>query len=437
MSKPDNTATHYSLHCSDGSVITPAAGKTVTIGQGDVADIRLSSDGPYADIPVIAKIVETEDGSPCIVRVSKFIPLRLSGREVHYLHHLSDKDSIEVGDLEPRISFRVEPGAQPPQTLVRRGLSRRGLAVAIIALALLFGSALWWVMRMSSRDQLSDEMLSAAQASLYRIQVDSLFLFEGDSLVETYAYPTPPAGTAFLTTDSLLVTARHCIEPWLNAVSVADIPDLASNENPAVRLAARAETHNQLAAEDEAQMSLLSGITLTDSRGREFRVRSSAFAVNRSRDEIIELGPYDTDLFWRNIQARYGRSDMMLGDAVACRMSRPGAIELADSALLASELRPRSALNFLGFPVTQGRDETAELETDVLRQPLARSVDDPSAFFMLAHGGRLSPGYSGGPVLMLSPSGARGFVAVGLVSVLDHTNGHRSYSVPSTEIPRL
>lgn len=426
---------HFSLHTSDGRVISPAAGKTVIMGQCEGSDIRLSNPGPFEDVAV-AKIIPSGSGGWCLVRLSRDYPVSVSGRAVAYVHHLEDKDNIEAGTLEPTVRFRIGPGAQPPQTIVHRGLSRRGVAVLTTAFILLVLSAAWWVRHVTGRDSLSEQMLAAAQASLYRLEVDSLFLFEGDSLMGTYAYPAAPAGTAFLTADSLLVTARHCVEPWLNAVDVAGIPELAGNDNPAIRMALQAETYNVLAGDGAPRMTLVSGVTLTDSRGRKIRMRSSAFTIDRSRDEIVELGSYDTDLYWRNIQARYGRSDMMLGDAVACRMSRAGSIVLADSSVLAEELHQRRGLTFMGFPLSQGRDETAEVETAELSQPLARLAEDPAHFFMLAHGGRLAPGYSGGPVLMLSPSSEDGFVAAGVISVLDRENNHRSYSVPATEIPK-
>lgn len=426
---------HYSLHTSDGRIITPAAGQILVIGQGEDAGLRLSNPGPYLDFPV-AKIVVTDDGW-CLVRLSRFVGVDVNGSPVRYIHRLEDRDFIDFPGLSPSVRFRVSDGAQPPQTIVHQGVSRRGIALTVVALVFLLFSAGWWLLRMNARDSLDNDMISLAERSLYRLEVDSLLLFEGDSLREVYAYPIPPAGTAFLTADSLLVTARHCVEPWINAIDAPDIPDLPANDNPAVRLALSAETSNQLAPEDEAPMRLVSSIRLTDSRGRVLRIRSDRFRIDRSRDEIVELGDYDRDLYWRNIQARYGRDDMMLGDAVSCRMNRPGSIRLlSDTAAFATALRPRRSLTFMGFPVTQGHDLSAEVETDRLRQPILALPDDSARFSMLSHGGRLAPGYSGGPVLVLDSDAPLGFAAVGVISVLDRTNGHRSYSVPSTAIPR-
>lgn len=426
---------HYSLNLSDGRILTPGRGKTVVIGQGPDADVRLSNPGPYEDVNV-ARIEPCGPGSWRLLRLDKHYPVAVNGREVGHVCYLDDKDAVEVEGLEPHFRFRLHEGPEPGETQVHSGLSRRGAVVLVAALLMFVAGLVWWVVRLSERDSLTEPMVASAMSSLYRIEVDSLLYFEGDSLVEVYEYSSPRTGTGFLTTDSLLVTARHCVEPWLNALTVAEIPDILSNNDGAVQLALRAETAAQLAGEGEPEPRLVASMTVTDERGATRRLRSTQFGFDRSRDEIIECGDWENDYFWRNIQARYDRGEVMLGDAVACRMDSAGSIRLASPTILENELKPRRTLSFLGFPLTQGRDETAELETDFLRQPLSRPEGEPEAFMMLAHGGRLSPGYSGGPVLMRSDEAPEGFVAVGVISVLDRTNGHRSYSVPTTAIPR-
>ncbi len=426
---------HYSLNLSDGRILTPGVGKNVIIGQGEDADLRLSNPGPYEDT-VVARLEPCGQGEWRLVRLGQDYPVAVNGRDVAHVHYMRDGDSLEVGDLKPSFRFRLHEGAQPSETRMERRSPRvLIIALCISGIAMLAGMG-WWMKRVTARDTLSDEMVSQAMTALYKIEVDSLLYFEGDSLIDFYVYPAPRQGTAFLCADSLLVTARHCIEPWLNAVTAGEIPDLASNGDPAVQLALRTETAAQLSADDEPLPHLVSSLTITDAGGQVRRMHSSDFRIDRSRDEILELGGWDEDLFWRNIQARYDKSDMMLGDAVSCRMDTAGAIQLATVEQLAGELKPRRTLSFLGFPQTQGHDETADLEIDYLRQPLHGQDGEDGVYMMLAHGGRLAPGYSGGPVLMRSEAVPSGFVAVGVISVLDRTNGHRSYSVPATSIPK-
>ncbi|MDE6277051.1 MAG: hypothetical protein K2M06_02985 [Muribaculaceae bacterium] len=431
----DDRQVHYSLNLSDGRIFTPGRGKTVVIGQKSDADVRLSNPGPYEDVNV-ARIEPCGPGEWRLLRLGRDYPVAVNGKDVGHVCYLSDKDAVEVAGLEPHFRFRLHEGPEPGETKVHTGLSRRGVGVLAAAMAMMVAGIVWWVVKMSDRDELAEPMVASAMSSLYRIEVDSLLYFEGDSLVDAYEYASPRSGTAFLTTDSLLVTARHCVEPWLNALTAAEIPDILSNTDASVQLALRAETAAQLAGDEDPLPKLVSSMILTDASGTSMRLRSTDFMFDRSRDEIIECGSWEEDFYWRNIQARYDRGEVMLGDAVACRMDTAGCIRLADRTLMESELKPRRTLSFLGFPLTQGRDETAELESDFLRQPLARPEGEDEGFMMLAHGGRLSPGYSGGPVLMRTDAAPEGFVAVGVISVLDRTNGHRSYSVPTTAIPK-
>ncbi|MDE6311188.1 MAG: FHA domain-containing protein [Muribaculaceae bacterium] len=426
---------YYSLNLSDGRVLTPGAGKRVVIGQGPDADLRLSNPGPYEEM-VVARVESCGPGRWRLIRLGRDYPIAVNGRDIAHVHYLEDGDSLEIGGLEPTFRFRLHEGEIPLDTRIEHRTPRTLLLAMFAGSILVLAGLVWWMSRITGRDALSDEMVEQAMSAVCRIEVDSLLYFEGDSLIEYYAYPSPRTGTAFLCTDSMLVTARHCVEPWLNAVVAEDIPNVASSNDRAVQLALKAETAAQLADEDDARHMLISSFTVTDSDGRVRRMRSSDFKIDRSRDEIIELGGWDEELYWRNIQARYEDGEMMLGDAVTCRLDTAGAIQLADAELVAKELKPRRTLSFLGFPLTQGHDETPELESDYLRQPLHELDGETGIYMMLAHGGRLAPGYSGGPVLMRCDAAPAGFVAVGVISVLDRTNGHRSYSVPVTSIPR-
>lgn len=72
-----------------------------------------------------------------------------------------------------------------------------------------------------------------------------------------------------------------------------------------------------------------------------------------------------------------------------------------------------------------------DFKSDELRLPMEEMAECPWRIFMIAHEGGLTPGFSGGPVIVRNGSG---FKAVGVVSVVDAQNSNRSYSVPISEL---
>ena len=69
-------------------------------------------------------------------------------------------------------------------------------------------------------------------------------------MLEAIALDRQVAGTCFLTCDSLFVTARHCVEPWINDEDWNGI-SYDDKMSPAVRLATMAETRNMMLGEEK------------------------------------------------------------------------------------------------------------------------------------------------------------------------------------------
>ncbi len=414
---------HFTL-TSGSNVFSSGSACDVLIGQNIGCDVRIENRTPYIDRPA-AKISPDCGGEGWhIVRLSD-MDISINGEALKRIHYLADGDVIDFGGRD-RYRFKIAEGhsAANSVTIVRRnGIYAWVLGFIAIAIA---GTAAWYA-GFANRGQLTESQLADAATSLLRTEVDSVCMWRGDSLLETYRLSAKAVGTAFVTTDSLIVTARHCVEPWLNSVRPEEISDIPDIDDRLVQMALAAETESQLYGDDAIR--LVAYLTLTDSRGRKTHMRSTDFATNTLRDEIVELGDFATDLYWRSIAHRHGRADMMLGDVAVAKTDTAGLIALAKPKVLADKLKTHTPLTFIGFPQSEHSGEDAEAETDRLRQPISH-IDD-GAIFMLAHGGRLAPGYSGAPVLIRDGSG---FAAVGIVSVLDAKNGHRSYSVPVTEI---
>lgn len=418
---------HFTLTSHDSRYTGSSSQKEMSVGQTEACDLRIANPSPYAD-RVAAKIALNRDGQGWhMVRIGQF-PISVNGLAVNRVHYLEDGDLIDFGGGE-RYRFHIVEGEQdkPSLTVVRHsGRAMWSLAVSGVLIACV---ALWIAMH-NSENKLSDSQIADIEQSLVKIETVEVAIMDGDSVVRSHSLVNHPVGTAFITDDSLLVTARHCVEPWLNIVKpmeIADIPDMADE---LVKMALEVETHNQLS--DSLELELVAHLTLTYPDGSTRQMNTRDFKIDRSRDEIVELGDYDTDLFWRNISHRHGRSDMMLGDVAMARAGHAGKISLADEQELREIMKPRTRLIFFGFPHSEQGATRPDHVSDELRQEL--SLTDDGHIFMLAHGGQLVPGYSGGPVIANADGECR---AVGVISVLDAKNSTRSYSVPSSQIKTM
>lgn len=420
---------HYILRSRD-RIYTAAGSRVTVIGQSEGCDVRVANRSPYEDV-IFAKIVPDRDGEGWhIVKVTHFYPVRVNGVEMNRVHYLSDGDNLDFGNETYRFMQRDGDNNDPGITHIHSGGKMiRGMAVIIAAIAVIVG----WIIYDNQRERLTGTMISEIESSLFRTSVDSLQLVYGDSIVDSYTYTSAPSGTAFLTSDSMLVTARHCIQPWLNRMQPHEYQSIPSvTEWPMIQ-ALYAETENQLNGTDK--WHIRSFVTISDEAGNVRSVTSDEFIVNQDLDEIVELGSYDDPKYWRSISHRYSRRDMMLGDIAVMRYDKAGSIDIADKNRLRTLLPHRGVrLTFFGYPESGVNGNMLEYKSDELRLPLDTLPGESDRIFLLAHGGELSRGFSGGPVIVRD---GIGFRAAGVISVVDERNNARSYSVPTSEIFNL
>lgn len=417
---------HFTI-TSKRSILSFPGSSPLIIGQMKGCDVLFRNHSQYEDV-VFAKILPNRDNDGWhIVRASHYYPILINGNELNRVHYLNDGDVIEIKGHQFKFNIREGEQTVPAITHIHKaGKAVWGIIVAICVILAYVGYQLYD----NQRERITDAMKAEITASIFTTRVDSLQLTYCDSVVETYAYASSPTGTAFLTTDSLIVTARHCIQPWLNTVlphEYADIPKLT--EWP-IEKALFAETENQLSGEDNWR--IVSYLTLTDEDGNSRSLSSDCFKMNLDGDDIVELGSYDEPKYWRSISHRYSRRDMMLGDIAVAKSSKAGNIPIANKSDLKKLMNHRGVkLTFAGHPESSVNGNLLDFKTDELRLPLEEMSEYPGRIFMIAHEGGLTPGFSGGPVIVRDGSG---FKAVGVVSVVDAQNGNRSYSVPTSEI---
>lgn len=417
---------HYSL-TGKNRIYRLTAVRPVMIGQAQGCDVPLPNNSHYEDA-IFAKIAPDRDGRGWhLVRTDRSVELKVNGIEVNRVVYLNDGDSINADGHT--FKFRIEDGERRESAVYnvsRPGKALWAVGAAVVLLALVFGI---YIYREKS-ENLSASQREEIVSSLFSVRVDSIRLICSDTVADSYAYASGPVGTAFLTTDSLIVTARHCVQPWLNSVLPDRFGELPDIQEWPVAMALKAETENQLSGNTDLRMQ--SFMTLTDEEGHTFTLTSDDFAFNTELDDIVELGTYGHPMYWRSISHRYTRRDMMLGDVAVCRYARAGQIPLATEPEIRALLDHTGVkLAFFGYPEAGVTGNRLEYKTDELRLPLGDIPELPGRLFLLSHEGSLSPGFSGGPVIVRD---GLGFKAVGVISVTDNRNGFRSYSVPTSEI---
>lgn len=417
---------HFTITSRRGILSFPG-NSPLTIGQMEGCDVQIRNHSQYEDV-VFAKILpnKNEDGWH-IVKVSHNYPILINGNQLNRIHYLNDSDVIEIKGHQFKFNIREGEQTTPNITHIHKaGKAVWGIIAAICVILAFVGYQLYD----NQKERITDAMKSEIMASIFTTRVDSLQLIYCDSVVDTYAYAASPVGTAFLTTDSLIMTARHCIQPWLNMVLPHEYANIPKMTEWPIQKALFAETENQLSGEDNWR--IISYITLTDEDGKSLSISSDDFRMNYDSDDIVELGSYDKPKYWRSISHRYSRRDMMLGDIAVAKSDKAGNIPVANKSELQKLLNHRGVkLTFIGHPESSVNGSLLDFKTDELRLPLEEMPESHGRIFLIAHEGGLTPGFSGGPVIVRD---GIGFKAVGVVSVVDERNGNRSYSVPTSEI---
>lgn len=420
---------HFTISNPKG-IFVAGTDRIMKIGQIDGCDLKIINHTQYAD-EMFAKIIPNRENDGWhLIKVTRHWPILINGVEMNRVYYLADGDVIDFPNASCR--FNIHDGRQEAPAVVhihkRNGRLLWSLVVVVAILAALVGFRIYD----SARENLSSAMLRDIESSIFSTRVDSLLLMKGDSVIDRYVYAAGPVGTAFLTSDSLVVTARHCIQPWLNQILPHEFSSIPSITDWPVRQALFVETENQLTGLPEYR--IVSFISLTDEQGDSFPFSSDDMAMNTEDDEIVELGSFSEAKYWRSISHRYSNRDMMLGDIAVAKFSKAGSIPIADFDDINRLLSDKGVkLSFFGHPDSGVNGNLLDRQTDELRLPVVSLESDSSRLFMLAHGGALSPGFSGGPVIVRD---GRGFKAVGVISVIDDKNGYRSYSVPTSEIIR-
>lgn len=429
-----------SLHKSGEQLFN--ADNTLHIGQTASCELKLPNLSQYEDA-VYAVIEKRHDHDGWkLIRMSPFAEheVRVNGIPVEYVHILDNGDRITFEGQRQELLFNIREDEHYNASgilAIPKNKASRPLLIWISFLTIAF--CIYGFYRLYDRP-MTPKMIEAAKQSVFQISVDSIKLLavkDNDTLVmSTCLTGLPGPGTAFLTTDSLLVTARHCIEPWLNVNDTVRMDTLSPTIPQYIKMALQAVTHEMVGDEDVTlEMESYCSISrMSAGNAVLFSVKSTDFTMNKERDLMVEYGDFSHQYFWRSISARPRRIDMMMGDIAFMHVNAKGTITLAScKEMQAICSKPDHPVVIMGRPSTTVNNQKAVSTDAQIKQALSFNENGyPDT--VIFHNGDVIPGFSGGPVL--AKQGFR-WRAVGVVSVTDKYGGKHHYSVPVTEIYRL
>ena len=441
---------YYSLRISESNAfhakddILKTTNKVLHIGETADCGIRFES-GEY-EPERYASIVENEDGKSWrLIQRSQHVKAKIAGSgDFGYVHQLKDGDVITFEGQDMELEFHThfdgsygKEGFVIEHIVIEQPKSKMplysmicGFLLTVIAII-----SVWFYLR---PNDIKPNELDVFKPSVYKILVDSVQWIEisnGDTILKE---PTlrldgrNPVGTAFLTNEGKLITARHCIEYWIGE----DIDDMSKmrESNEVIRWAILSETHMYNRNDDNTipsqMLRVFFSIYSLGSNGKEifsFSTTDSCVHINHYRDAPMEFGDYNHLYVWKSIKPTSSDPERELGDIVCIDVDSIGAIELADSSMI-SRLNESSNIGILGLP--------ANLTGRNLKFANGRITDNRKDTTITANPdiqfeANITHGFSGGPVFV--KAGER-IVVAGVVSKIDTENGTYKKAVPVTEI---
>lgn len=402
------------------------------IGQQESADIRITCSATMLPQSFAVILPNSSNVSWRLVRQTDFYDVKVNGTIVDYACVLADGDEIELvcdTPLKLRFSLHDDAGYEAAHGIDYRKKSTYGyIAIAAIFLASLVAGVLAFT---HNSDKFSPSDMTDMKQSVYMIRVTNILLqmHSSDMAAGTYETvevkePTTAShGTCFYTIDSLCVTARHCIEPWLtyNWSELQDTTDIPLE----VKWSLRAET--SVLNQQDTIYRVVSSCEICDADSVIATCSSNDFNFNRSRDEIVRL--WDEGYVWRNIYPLFNRKDVELGDFAFMKTDRAGNLNLAVINYKDPWAYNSVEKKIIGYPKTN-QVERSMVEVDNIYMPLLDKDNNPTTDIKLKVDA--TEGYSGSPIVIKKNGELR---VIGVLSKSDdYDRSNTFYAVPASEI---
>ena len=419
----------------------------MNIGQGSSCDVLLPESEQFEPQLYVTILPQADSDGWYMVRRTDGHHVLVNNIEVSIAKtlHSGDRLSFTDGVISTELLFEVFDDGEfdaGSGFVYKKHKSNKRLLIAATVLALLaFGVALYGIFSPRQKD-LRHVDLSLFSQSIYHITADSVYLL-CDSMVdgkheliviESIELRDVAAGTAFLTSDSLFVTARHCVEPWINDEEWDGV-STKSKMSPEVRLATKAETENRLVGYEKY---ILRSHCVISKGFERYDYYSTDFLMNKTRDMVLRLGTAKEVIYWRTIFPIAHRKDMELGDFAyvkAANLTRevpPTPVIMAEWDDIVTFIKSSNHdIAVIGYPLNDNdADEASVVYGNLMGLEFNDSLKTPTGCIQLS--APINRGNSGGPVFAQTGDGLK---VIGIVSKADgRANQGMFWAVPITEV---
>lgn len=407
--------------------------RPLTIGQFNSSTIVL----PCSDdlLPQdFCTIKASESGSWILIKQTDFYPIQVNNQVLDCVCRLYDGDVISLNGVSFVFNIHEDDNYTETQGILRTPSRHNKGQIWIWCCSLLavLAISIGYPVLKESRNSFTNSEDNAVRASLFKIEVEEVILQMHTSEdnhgeyrdVDTYLLDNNSIGTCFLTADSLLVTARHCVEPWLDFCNWEDSTTLT--DLPQEIYWSIIAERSQLEQADTLYRVVSRCKIIKDNNVCIDTFTSDQFSYNRSRDIITHMGI--ERLPWRIIYPIYHKKDVELGDFAFIKTKHKGELTLATKEYI-SDIKDKeeAKVRIYGFPQKnhgnryEYQDATLVLaESDINKECIQLKVNGTT-------------GYSGAPVIEKRDGK---MLVVGVFSKIDDFDDSKNtfYAVPANEI---
>lgn len=421
--------TKDTLH-SKGDRVLVGADRKLFIGTNESADLRI--DGFDANTGMLAVLKPTSDGDGwCIINLQGGDNVRVGGRQVKVASPLEDGCHVQVCDTELIYNELSKDNVSPNQMILESKKHTNVLSVIALCLVLTVIGLLGYLYYMNRGENFTTDDEQLCSQWIYRIKVDKIYLerkgTNGEWIkADSVEKDTSIVGTCFIACDrgsgnQYLITARHCIEPWLETEWKGI--DTTGVE-PELRWAIDAE-NSIYNGDSTIRVTSLCHVLKKDSVVCD--ILSSDFKVDRRNDQVINMSiDVDNPLMFRSITPIFHDHSMEMGDIafVESPIKDQSQLLIAGDEFMHSNFDRISELHLFGFPQgdkshnVEKRKGTVSAVTESSHMQGNTSAY-PEAFWCMVSA---TPGFSGGPMVTKHKDN---FYVLGLLSYVDPWTGSR------------
>lgn len=403
----------------------------LSIGQSCDCDLRLPEDPEYECVNYITILKNPEEEGWRIVRCNDIHEIFVNGQHLNYVHYLSDNDRITFEGQQCELSFNIKKdNAYSGNKLgvELRKINRRIYSVVWGSIAvLLIGFVFLQIITDKSivpGNIVEDDILKVRLESIVLQQVD---VIDGkERVVGLDSMEIDKSGTGFLTDCGKFITARHCIEPWLD-----ESPDNISSRMVDMAL----EAYNYFSHTNSTYRRLISRgavyrINEADG-GMEsllFRFSSDTFLFSTRNDCVENVGSVTSPKYWISLGHVYKISS--IGDIACFNVPYKGRLQLANKEQMFA-LKKNREIAVNGIPSHESKHFFCSGR--LLNSPVI-SPDGRIVRCIEVSGDEVDKGLSGGPLFVKSMGKV---YVIGIVSKRSSYNSEKIHAVPITELKNV